>query len=110
VRPLLPGDKEQPGTILGMADPKRPANDSEAITWLVEQVPELRPLLEEHLAESELLSYVVFESDLLRWFVEGVRRGDHEPARRFIEAIEPVMTTPSSRRPTTVFGTSRASA
>jgi hypothetical protein len=61
VRPLLPGDKEQPGTILGMADPKRPANDSEAITWLVEQVPELRPLLEEHLAESELLSYVVFE-------------------------------------------------
>jgi hypothetical protein len=77
-----------------MADPTRPADESGAIDWLVEQIPELRPLLEEHLADNgELLSYVVFEGDFLRWFVDRVRRGDHEPARRFVEAIEPLMTT-----------------
>ncbi len=43
--------------------------------------------------DGELLPYVVFESDFLRWFVERVRTGDHEPARRFADAVEPLMTT-----------------
>lgn len=78
-----------------MSDVERPANESGAIAWLVERVPELRALLEQHLEDNrELLSYVVFESGFLRWFVDRVRRGDHEPARRFVEAIEPLMTTP----------------
>ena len=44
---------------------------------------ELRPLLDEHLADNgELLSYIVFEGDFLPWFIDRVRSGDHEPARR----------------------------
>ena len=73
---------------------KRPASEAEAIGWLVDQVPELRSLLDEHLAcHEELLPYVVFEGDFLRWFVKCVRSGDDLPARRFVEAIEPLMTT-----------------
>jgi hypothetical protein len=57
-------------------------------------VPELRQLLDEHIAyNEELLSYLVFESDFLRWFVDRVRAGDHEPAARFVAAIGPLMTT-----------------
>ena len=40
-----------------------------------------------------MLPYVVFESDFMRWFTERVRSGDHEPARRFVEAIEPLMAS-----------------
>jgi hypothetical protein len=77
-----------------MSESRRPANEAEAIAWLVERVPELRPLLDEHLADNdELLPYVVFESDFLRWFVKSVRAGDDAPAKRFVEAIEPLMTT-----------------
>ena len=67
-------------------------SDDEAIAWLVDHVPELRPLLDEHVAANgELLPYVVFESDFVRWFTDRVRGGEHEPARRFAEAIEPLM-------------------
>jgi hypothetical protein len=77
-----------------LSESRRPANEAEAIAWLVEQVPELRPLLDEHLADNdELLPYVVFESDFLRWFVRSVRAGDDAPAKRFVAAIEPLMTT-----------------
>ena len=73
---------------------KRPTSEDEAIGWLVDQVPELRPLLDEHLAHyAELLPYFVFESDFLRWIVKRVRSGDDPPAKRFVEAIEPLMTT-----------------
>jgi hypothetical protein len=73
----------------------RPATETDAIVWLVAEVPELRPLLDEHLDyyDGELLPYVVFESDFLRWFIERVRTGDTEPARRFLAAIEPLLTT-----------------
>lgn len=78
-----------------MTETSRPKSETEAISWLVDRVPELRPFLQEHLADNcgELLSYVVFESDFLRWFIDGVRSGNHEPARRFVEAVEPLMTT-----------------
>jgi hypothetical protein len=77
-----------------MAEVRRPTNEAEAIAWLVERVPELRPLLDEHVRDmDELLPYVVFESDFRRWFVSAVRAGDHDPARRFVEAVEPLMTT-----------------
>jgi hypothetical protein len=73
---------------------QRPSNEAEAIVWLVDHVPELRPLLNEHVAyNEELLAYVVFEGEFLRWFVDRVRAGDHEPAARFVAAIEPLMTT-----------------
>lgn len=73
---------------------RRPTNEAEAIEWIVDQVPELRPLLDEHVAyHDELLPYVVFEGDFLRWFVERVRSGDDASAKRFVEAIEPLMTT-----------------
>ncbi len=73
---------------------QRPINDADAIAWLVEQVPELRGLLDEHVAYyEELLPYVIFEGDFLRWFVHRVRAGDHEPARRFVAAIEPLMAS-----------------
>jgi hypothetical protein len=73
---------------------ERPKNEAEAIEWLVERVPELRPFLDEHVAfHDELLPYVVFESDFLRWFVKCVRAGNDAPAQRFVEAIEPLMTT-----------------
>jgi hypothetical protein len=52
-----------------MADARRPSDEQQAIAWLA------------------------FEGDFLRWFIERVRSGDHEPARRFVEAIEPLMTT-----------------
>jgi hypothetical protein len=40
-----------------------------------------------------LLPYVVFEGDFLRWFVKCVRSGNDAPAKRFVEATEPLMTT-----------------
>lgn len=58
------------------------------------RVPELGPLLDEHLEDNgELLVYMAFERDFLRWFIDRVRAGDSEPARRFVGAIEPLMTT-----------------
>ena len=73
---------------------QRPSNEAESIIWLVDQVPELGPLLEEHVTfNEELLAYVLFEGDFLGWFVERVRAGDYEPAARFVAAIEPLMTT-----------------
>ena len=64
------------------------ADADEAIAWLVERVPELRPLLEEHLAAcGERLPYVLFEDDYMRWLTERVRSGDHEPA------IEPLIAS-----------------
>jgi hypothetical protein len=41
----------------------------------------------------ELLSYLVFEGEFLRWFIACVRDGDHDPARRFVAAVEPLLTT-----------------
>ena len=68
--------------------------ETDAIAWLVVQVPELSPLLDEHVSfNGELLPYVVFESDFLRWFIGRVRGGESEPARRFVSAIELLMTT-----------------
>lgn len=78
----------------GMPPVDRPANERQALAWIVERVPELRPLLDAHIADhGEVLSYVVFEGDFLRWFIDRVRQGDHEPARRFAASIEPLMTT-----------------
>ena len=52
----------------------RPLTEADVIAWLVGQVPELGPLLDEHVSfNGELLPYVVFESDFLRWFIERVR-------------------------------------
>ena len=78
-----------------MAPVDRPATETDAIVWLVAEVPELRPLLDEHLEDydGELLRHVVLESDFLRWFIERVRAGDTEPARRLLAAIEPLLTT-----------------
>ena len=78
-----------------MAPVDRPATETDAIVWLVAEVPELRPLLDEHLEDydGELLRHVVLESDFLRWLIERVRAGDTEPARRFLAAIEPLLTT-----------------
>jgi hypothetical protein len=46
---------------------RRATTEAEAIAWLIDQVPELRPLVDEHIADNdELLSYVVFEGDFLR--------------------------------------------
>jgi hypothetical protein len=72
----------------------RPLDESEAIASLVEKVPELRPLLDQHVADNdELLPYVVFESDFIRWLVDRVRSGDLEPAERFVAAVEPLLAT-----------------
>jgi hypothetical protein len=70
---------------------KRPATEADAINWLVAEVPELGPLLNEHLADNgELLPYLVF-GDFVRWFIDRVRSGDDRPAWRFVVAIEPLM-------------------
>lgn len=51
-------------------------------------------MLDEHIDyNDELLPYVLFEGDFLRWFIDRVRAGDHEPAQRFVASIEPLMTT-----------------
>ena len=73
----------------------RPATEADAIGWLVAEVPELGPLLDQHIRDNGgwLLPYVVFKSDFLRWFIARVRGGDSEPAQRFVAAIEPLMTT-----------------
>lgn len=77
-----------------MTTARRPSTDADAIAWLVAQVPELTPLLDEHVAfYEELLPYVLFESDFVRWFIDRVKSGDIEPARRFIESAEPRLTT-----------------
>jgi hypothetical protein len=57
---------------------------------LVAEVPELRPLLDEHVADTdEILPYVVFEGDFTRWFCDGVLAGaDPEPLRRFAASVE----------------------
>jgi hypothetical protein len=73
----------------------RPTTEAEAIAWIVDRVPELRSVLDEHLADNygEVLTYLAFENEFLRWFVDRVRAGDHDPAERFVAAIEPLMTT-----------------
>ena len=72
----------------------RPVDEQSTIAWLVEAVPELRPLLAEHIEDNDgILPYLVFESDFTRWLVDRTRAGDHEPARRFVDAIEVLMTT-----------------
>ncbi|WP_205697556.1 hypothetical protein [Conexibacter sp. SYSU D00693] len=72
----------------------RPATEVAAIDWLVEQVPELAPILDAHMDYmEELLSYVVFESDFTRWFVDAVKTGNDHMARRFCDAIEWLMAT-----------------
>jgi hypothetical protein len=76
----------------------RPRDEQAAIAWLVEAVPELGPLLAEHIEDyDEVLPYVIFESDFTRWLIARVRAGDHEPARRFVDAIEVLMTTVVAR-------------
>jgi len=73
--------------------------ESGAIAWLVAEVPELRVLLDEHLEDNhgELLPYLVFEGAFVRWFADQVRRGDRELARRFVDAVEPLMATEAER-------------
>jgi hypothetical protein len=74
----------------------RPTTDQDAIRFLVREVPELAPLLDEHLRENDgLLTYVVFQSEFTRWFCDGVLSdADEEPLRRFAAAIEVLMDTP----------------
>jgi len=80
--------------LLPMTPTERATTEAEAIAWLVDQVPELRPLLDDHVAyNDELLSYLAFEGEFLRWFVERVRAGDDDPAQRFVAAVEPLLTT-----------------
>jgi hypothetical protein len=75
----------------------RPATESDAIRWLVGEIPDLRPILDEHIVNYEqLLPYVLFESEFLRWFIDRVRAGDQEAGRRFVVAIEPLLTTEAS--------------
>jgi hypothetical protein len=77
-----------------MAAAARPTTDADAIAWLVAEVAELGALLQEHLEDNgELLPYLVFEGEFLRWFVDRVRSGDDEPAHRFLAAVEPLLTT-----------------
>lgn len=73
----------------------RPTTEAQAIAWLVDRVPELGPLVAKHLEDydGELLPYLVFEIDFLQWFIDCVRSGDHERARAFVVALEPLMTT-----------------
>ena len=51
-----------PANCTGMTPSRRATTEAEAIAWLVDQVPELGPLLDEHLADNhdELLPYVAF--------------------------------------------------
>jgi hypothetical protein len=72
----------------------RPRTELEAIGWLVREVPELEPLLREHIADNEeTLPYVVFEGDFLRWFTLAVRAGESSAPRRFVAAVEPLLST-----------------
>jgi hypothetical protein len=72
----------------------RPANESDAIAFMVNHAPELRPLLDEHVATfGQLLPYVVFETDFTRWFVERIRAGDEDAPKRFAAAVETLMRT-----------------
>jgi hypothetical protein len=82
------------GRLEDMPPISRPTTEAEAISWLVDRVPELGQLLDEHVAfNDELLPYVVFEGDFIRWVVDQVRGGSHEAAARFVDAVEPLMTT-----------------
>jgi hypothetical protein len=71
----------------------RPTDELSAIEWLVSEMPELRPVLDEHVADNdEVLSYPAF-ADFMRWLVDRVRAGDHAAASRFVAAVESLMTT-----------------
>lgn len=73
----------------------RPTNEAEAIGFLVERVPELRPLHDEHVADNgEVLPYIVFEGVFTRWFSGAVRAGEVEgAAQRFLSAVEVLLAT-----------------
>ena len=68
----------------------RPANDEDAIRYIVDEVPELRPMYEEQLNDEDgLAPYRLFECDFMTWFIDGVRSAAPEaPLRRFAAAIE----------------------
>jgi len=74
---------------------RRPTSEAGAISYLVERVPALRPLLDAHLAEyGELLPYAAFESDFMRWFAYRAREpAARDTLRAFVDAVEVLMTT-----------------
>ncbi len=75
---------------------RRPTSEAEAVSYLVERVPALRPLLDAHLAEyGELLPYLVFESDFMSWFAAKAREPSaaQDELRVFVDAVEVLMTT-----------------
>lgn len=76
---------------------RRPTTTEDAILFIVERMPELRPLYEEHLRfNDELLPYVLFEGDFTVWLRDHVRSGDQGDAvARFLDVIEILMTTES---------------
>lgn len=85
-----------------MLPSERPVTEVEAVAWLVDSLPELRPFVAEHVADSdELLAYLVLEGDFVPWFVERVRAGDMDVAGRFLAAVEGLLTAelaPPTRR------------
>lgn len=77
-----------------MSSAERPTTDAGAVEWLAAKVPDLAPLMDQHITDyDELLPYVLFEGEFLPWFTERVRHGDDEAARAFVRAIEQLMTT-----------------
>lgn len=105
----------EPAILIGenraVARARHPPTEAEAIAWLVDQVPELRPAFDEHLKDhDEVLPYVVFEGDFLRWFIARVERGDQGPARRFVVPIEPLLMTEAVPLVTILSGISPGSA
>lgn len=76
-------------------DTKRPTTEREAIRLLVECVPSLRPLYEEHVAlYEELLPHLLFEGSFTRWFCAEVRLGESlQSPMRFAQTVELLMDT-----------------
>lgn len=74
-----------------------PPTYEEVMPWLVERVPELRPIYEDDVASfEEVLAYSIF-ARFMDWFIEGVRSdASTEPLRRFATAVEELMAPRSS--------------
>jgi hypothetical protein len=70
------------------------------IQHLLDQVPELRPLYEEHLHDYDELLPHVFLGDVTRYVVQQVRSGDTCPSKlvkRILESLEQCMASGDER-------------
>lgn len=75
---------------------RRPTYE-ESMEWFTTAVPELGPLLAQHVADQgEVLPYVLFEDDFMGWFKSAAKADPENPSvTRFLDCVEVLLDGPA---------------